>query len=316
MCKNGTLCALACALALGRAAAADFDSVRTCEIDAGTAYAGDAALYFDFAAEPRGASVARDAGGQAHDGVAEGCAWCAEGRFAGGALAFSGNASSVTVPGAPDFPSWDAYSASVWFLHDGGGERGPQYGHKILDRTSPDHDWHLSLRPEGHAADTGAVGLSLYESGRRLRLEDASRNWADGDWHHAVVIRNGRHGELWIDGVRRAASENMFAVHGAGPFCIGNSRSADRHQRTGWSGRLDEVRVFARALTQEEVARLYTVGAAGTGDGRVTFASDVEFAGGVSVAGPAVFAEGIRYVRPRGDLALGSETDGRVSHAE
>ena len=314
-CGRGVmLVALACAAGLDADAALAVDTLRTRTIDAGSPYASDAVLYYDFAGETAASGVVKDASGSDYDGVAEGCVWEPDGRFAGGAVALAGNASAIVVYRAPDFTSWDRYSASLWFLHDGGGDRGPQYGHKMLDRTTVDHDWHLGLRPEDPRGEEGVVGLFLYEAGRRTSLTDASRSWCDGGWHHVAVIRDGNHGELWIDGVRRAATEGMFGVRSAGPLCVGNSRSADRHQRKGWSGLLDEIRIFDRPLTAAEVVRLYERGVVSADSDRVTVGAGVEIRGDLSVAGAVRFDEGVRYVRPMGDLPMGVHVKGTVPH--
>lgn len=315
MCGRGVmLVAVACAAGFEAGAALAVDVLRTRTIDAGSPYASDAVLYYDFAVATAASGVVKDASGSDYDGVCEGCTWESEGRFAGGAMAFSGNASAIVAYRAPDFTAWDRYSASLWFLHDGGGDHGPQYGHKMLDRTTVDHDWHLGLRPEDARGEEGVVGLFLYEGGRRTSLTDASRSWCDGGWHHVAVVRDGAHGELWIDGVRRAETEDMFGVRGAGPLCVGNSRSADRHQRKGWSGLLDEIRIFDRPLTPAEIVRLAERGVVAAETGQVSFGADVEVRGGLTVAGPARFDEGIRYVRPMGDLPMGVHTKGTVAH--
>ena len=309
------LVALACVQAPGVSGALAVDTIRTREIAAGASYGADAALHFDFAAEPAAGRIVVDASGRGRHGLAEGCAWRADGRFAGGALAFAGNASAVVAEAAPAFTAEEAYSASVWFRHDGGGDLGPQYGHKILDRTSPGHDWYLCLRPEGHADDAGSVLFVLGEGAHRVVLEDASQNWADGVWHHAVVLRDGGRGELWLDGTLRASTGAMASVLGTAPFCVGNSRSADRFQRTGWSGLLDEVRLFTRALAPEEIAGLCRNGTAAGGDGTVTFASDVRVEGALTVSGAATFEGGVRLARPSGDLSMGGYADGTVPDA-
>ena len=308
------LVALACAAGGSGYAALSVDTLRTRTIDPGSPYASDAVLYYDFAVETPTSGVVKDASGSDYDGVAEGCAWEADGRFAGGAMAFSGNNSAVVMYRAPDFTTWERYSASLWFLHDGGGDRGPQYGHKILDRTTVDHDWHLSLLPENPQGAEGVIGLHLYEANRRTSLTDASRSWCDGAWHHVAVIRDGGHGELWIDGVRRAVTENMFGVRNAGTLCLGNSRSADRHQRKGWSGLLDEVRIFDRPLTPTEIVRLAERGVVVENGDRITLGADIEVRGGLSVTGASRFESGIRYVRPSGDLPTGDSAKGAVPH--
>lgn len=308
---------LASAASLEAGAAVAVDAVRTRTIDGETPFVTDAVLYFDFAAENGGAAgVVQDVSGHAHEGIAAGCVWSADGRFAGGAMGFTGNGSAITVYAAPDFTTWERYSASIWFRHDGQGDTGPQYGHKLLDRTSLGHDWHLSLVPEGADGEEGRLGLHLYEEGRRLSLTDRSCNWCDGTWHHAVVVRDGTRGELWIDGARRAETREMFGVRGEVPFCIGNSRSADRHQRKGWSGQLDEIRLFDRALGADEITGLYERGSFETEGNRVVFATDVAVAGSLTVSGPVVFSLGARCLRTRGDVVSEDGRNGSGRHAE
>lgn len=152
-------------------------------------------LYYDFAADSGNGRVV-DASWNGRDGASSECVWTNAGRFADGAFAFAGNVSGVNAGTELDFPRWSEYTVSVWFLYDGGGDVGPQYGIKMVDKTSFFHDWHLSLHPVGHDQDTGAVGLTLYENGVSRSLADETRNWGDGQWHHAVVVRRGTRGEL------------------------------------------------------------------------------------------------------------------------
>lgn len=308
--KLGFLVALLGAAGLPAAELA-VETVRTRTIDAMPRGFADEALHYDFAERIGASGVVVDRSGQARHGVCTDCRWNDIGCRDNGSAQFNGNASRIDVPDAPAFPSWEAYTVSVWFLHLPSGDLGPQYGQKMLDRTSPGHDWHLSLRPAGHAGDGGAVGIFLHEGTNDVALADATRNWGDGFWHHLVAVRDGAHGELWVDGRLRALTEGMFGVGGAGALCVGNSRSADRLQRKGWSGLLDEVRVFGRALAEAEIAALYAGGDVAGEKGQVTFTSSVEVQGSLVVSGRATFGGGVRLARPQGELPMGEVSDAR-----
>ena len=268
---------------------------------------GECALYYDFAEAPADGVVA-DRSGNGHDGVASGCDWTSAGRFHGGAMAFDSNADSVNAGTDLDFPAWERYTVSLWFRHDGGGDKGPQYGHKMLDKTDWYHDWHLHLHPPGQeGGGAGEIGLTLYEARREAGFADNSRNYADGAWHHVAVVRDGTYGEFWVDGtLHSSTSTDMMSVTNSAPVCVGNSYSGDSFQRKGWHGQLDEIRIFDRALSMDEVCALHAEGTIRLG---VYFDGGVDVRGGLDVAGGAAFG-GAVYARPLGDLSCGAFTNG------
>jgi len=268
-------------------------------------------LYLPFEAD-EGGSVT-DAGGNGHGGAALNCAWTNGGRFAGGAMSFNGSDSSVGFPTVPDFPSWGAYSVSAWFLHDGGGCADPQYGHKIIDKTSWDHEFYISLYPPPNSLGLpGFVSFVAYEGGSKISIYDASYNYADTNWHHVAVVRDQSAVQLWIDGVLKDSTNNMLSVYSESALCVGNSFSGDSYQRTSWSGLIDEVRVYGRALTGTEIGKLYAEGLLvllPPPPTAVTVAGDLGVAGVLSAAGPAAFNGGVRHCLPLGDLSSGIYTN-------
>jgi hypothetical protein len=83
----------------------------------------------------------------------------------------------------------------------------------------------------------------------------------DNKWHSVVCTRSGSTGTFYIDGVP-ALSGNLTssAIAANGSFQIG----AIHNGASGWaynsSGSLDDVRIYNRALSAQEVAQLYTQG--------------------------------------------------------
>jgi hypothetical protein len=80
-----------------------------------------------------------------------------------------------------------------------------------------------------------------------------------GEWHHITTVGSGKSLEIYVDGIRKATapgggnnygrSEFNFNVGGGGVFdARGN----------GFSGQIDEVSFWKRALSSEEVGRLFT----------------------------------------------------------
>lgn len=300
------LCLMSALGALALGAATVVDTVRTREIAATDALGAE--LCWDFSETDDGTGVVRDASGHAREGRATGCCWTDAGRFSGGACQFMGNASGISAGKGLDVPAWERYSVSVWFLHDGGGDRGPGYGHKILDKSSPNHDWYLALHPSGRGTDTGSIVFTLREGACALTLGDAACDYGDGAWHHLVVTRAGAHGELWLDGELCDTSDALFGVTNNVPLRAGNSNSPDHFQRLGWSGLLDEIQVFDHALTGDEIEALFLGTTAG--GGTVRFVSDVSVEGSLAVSGAVRFSGSVRWLRPLGDLSCGTFANG------
>jgi len=210
-------------------------------------------LFYPF--QENAGAIALDASGIGYTGKVSGCVWVNPGPFNGGAMSFDGVDDYVEVGSAPNFPTWNVYSVSVWFRHNGGGDFGPGYGHKIVDKTSFYHDWKMAVFP-----DTGVLYVSIIEGNKYLGFSNNDINYVDNKWHHVVFIRNGTLGEFWVDGTLKSSSGGMFSVYSSSKLCIGNSQSSDAFQRKSWSGLLDEVRIFDRVVSSNEVVSLYKDG--------------------------------------------------------
>src|SRR5205085_2343591 len=82
----------------------------------------------------------------------------------------------------------------------------------------------------------------------------------DGTWHHVVAARLGSTLSLYLDGALAAesSSSGVTNVNGANPFVVGASPCA-----SAYTGAIDEIHIFNRALTQAEVQSIYNAGSAG-----------------------------------------------------
>ena len=144
-----------------------------------------------------------------------------------------------------------------------------------------------------------------------VALVDGSSNYIDNAWHHAVAVRDGTNGWLWVDGVLKASSTRMFAVGSSlsTRLYIGYSYSSSSSHRKCWSGLLDEVRVYDHALRAEEIADLYAEGAVSLCVPAVSVTTNLVVRGGLTVTGGVSFTRGVHYSRPLGDLSCGIYTN-------
>ena len=103
----------------------------------------------------------------------------------------------------------------------------------------------------GGSLGTNAIGLSQWGDAV------GQAGWNDGNWHHVVGRNNGQLWELWVDGVLRA-SKTMTTSPTAGTIRIGgNGQSGTPGANYNYTGQLDDIRVFATAGTNEQIATLF-----------------------------------------------------------
>jgi hypothetical protein len=107
---------------------------------------------------------------------------------------------------------------------------------------------------------TNTVAGIIETSGGIDHIATSTRTYNDGQWHYAVMTYDGTTLRLYIDGVQVASKSTGGAVPdntGTQPVRVGaNSRAADRF----FTGNVDEVRVWNRALTSTEVSNAYNSG--------------------------------------------------------
>ncbi|MFA6563246.1 MAG: LamG-like jellyroll fold domain-containing protein [Verrucomicrobiia bacterium] len=80
---------------------------------------------------------------------------------------------------------------------------------------------------------------------------------ADGLWHHAAAVFDGEVMRVYLDGaqVGALARPGAVAAGGSARGCIGSSNGGECFR-----GQMDELRIYADALTGDEVRRLYRNG--------------------------------------------------------
>jgi len=100
---------------------------------------------------------------------------------------------------------------------------------------------HLGL---GGAGDT--AGRILFQSGNSPAIAgtDSIPRWT---WAHVVLVRDGEQITVWLNGRQQLRTQARTAT--AGQIFIGGRSDSD----SNWEGRLDEVALFDRALTAQEI---------------------------------------------------------------
>jgi hypothetical protein len=152
---------------------------------------------------------------------------------------FNGNGDYIDVP-TISIP--DAITVAAWVYS----ERFAQNGF-VVTKNPVNTQWALFFASDGFLKWRGA-GVD-----KNVLCAAPSNN----AWHHIVGKQAGTSGSLYVDG-RLCASATLPAI-GNAPASI----SIGRYDIVGFDyffGRIDEVRIYNRALSDAEVAQLFTVG--------------------------------------------------------
>ncbi len=186
-------------------------------------------------------SVAYDSSGAGNHGTVRNAQWV-PGRF-GRALRFDGRSSFVEVPDSPSLNPRKELTLEAWILPfswDVG------FNRRVMQKSGLQDDRQYRLTAEWglfkfDIFEVGGVAASLPQPGR---------------WHHVVGVYDGRKVQLWVDGKLAAEREAKGEIPvTTSPLFVGTKRAYA--PRSDWfNGLIDEVRVYNRALSPEEIRKL------------------------------------------------------------
>jgi len=198
--------------------------------------------------------IAQDASGHGHDGrLKNGPQWEEEGKV-GGALRFDGLDDVVEVPYSPDFDLQLGLTIVGWFFL----EAEPDVG--------PGNDWRLMVGRNGFKP----YGLVLEQS-RRLsgsvyigderQLLRSEGGLPVGEWVHVAYTYDGARGlaRIYLDGLLDAEALQAAGSIDAREHMVRISMPSPKQPQEfrAWEGLIDEVRIYGRALSEEEIQELY-----------------------------------------------------------
>jgi hypothetical protein len=184
-------------------------------------------------------SAAMDASGNGNNGSLTGTTWVATGKF-GAALSFNGTSSLVTVPDSASLDLTNGMTVEAWV------------------RPTSSSGWHTILLKES----TGTFAYALYSHNNSNRpasyiTVEATERFINGSvalqlntWTHVATTYDGSNLRIYINGVLRGTRSGTGAMAvSAAPLRIGGNAISGEY----FSGLIDEVRVYNRALTATEI---------------------------------------------------------------
>ncbi|MFF4037388.1 exo-alpha-sialidase [Streptomyces sp. NPDC001816] len=167
-----------------------------------------------------------------------------------GALEFDGTDDAVRLPYRPGLPLGSGdFTASLWFRYAATTGEQPLLWMGGIGTTQP------QVWVRGEPANHRVQGLITVRNGAAapqtafVRTDTA---YNDGQWHHAVLRRGGGLLSLSVDGTQSAVADVPGSVSRNSPFGVHLGQRMD--SRAFFTGAIDEVHVWDRALTDEELS--------------------------------------------------------------
>lgn len=136
-------------------------------------------------------------------------------------------------------------------------------------------------------------GNNCNVGGAGWMMNNVNAIYTDGSWHHLVFTYNGTNSRVYIDGAQ--ISNTIFPTSvidncPGGKFIIGVNYAGG----IGFNGQIDDIGVWNRALTQQEITSLYQ-GCGGSITSSITPQGNTTFCAGNSVVLNATNGTGYTY---------------------
>lgn len=175
--------------------------------------------------------------------------WTNDSKIGTGAYKFDGNTNLIAIPNNIQSLKHDAITISFWFFVTSGTQQYSDWGSYII-----------------HNGNVSSVAGSIYTfamntSGNITWAWDGNYSamqsplaYNDGRWHHTVGTWDGSISKLYIDGTevkRLNITTNTSGVIGS--MYIGKRNGYSR----AFKGQIDDVRIYATALSDSDIKELY-----------------------------------------------------------
>ncbi|MFZ1678173.1 MAG: LamG-like jellyroll fold domain-containing protein, partial [Saprospiraceae bacterium] len=171
-------------------------------------------------------------------------------------LKFDGDADSVLVPNAVQLIS-DYTTVSFWIRVDGQNlADGEAY---ILDFGNYDERWKISLPVHRQIVWTTNSKNAIDDHFIHDMDSGGGNDLVIGFWWYVTMVHDGTDDIIYIDG----SEVNRFAVAGtlnSTARSLGIANNLENPGKSYFHGALDEIKIYNKALTGDEVSQLYTLG--------------------------------------------------------
>ena len=171
----------------------------------------------------------------------------------GGALAFNGSSDFVVISNSPSINNiTSAISVSCWADPQSSSQNAGIVA-KWNSGGQIDNSWIISV---GQDVANNKWGFSLQQSDNAIRSIGPATTFIATNWYHVVLVAGGTNLSAYVNGANIGNTAYDGTIKStARNVTIGKLRTQDALY--SFNGRVDDVLIFNRALTQAEITQLY-----------------------------------------------------------
>ncbi|CAB4010809.1 Hypothetical predicted protein, partial [Paramuricea clavata] len=177
-----------------------------------------------------------------------------------GAASFAGYLSKLRIPNLNAYKWGSKLSLSLWFKSNSGStagiiNNGAVYTDVVRNRTKVVGSWEIRLTSGG--SNKNRIGAAIVTSHSAKAWENVTTAFSN-HWHHLVMVYNGKKIEFYHNShLKFSESLQGEIVTKNSDVIIGLTKYGYYAQDGYFSGYMDEVKLFKKALNAHEVQQLY-----------------------------------------------------------
>ena len=202
-------------------------------------------------------NVVKDSSGNDNDGIIYGAIWV-DGKF-GKALYFDGQDDYVEVPDSSSLNPTEQIAIESWYkpLSFMGAGNEPIVDKSYTSHNPPYYQYLLGVTGDGYPNVPASFSFSSSINNQAISTHTGQGFWKIGQWYHIIGIYDSTSVKLYVNGELISSKPASGALNNFGTkLRIGTYVNFNAFLH----GTIDEIRIYNRALSPEEVKQHYESG--------------------------------------------------------
>ncbi|HEX2937082.1 MAG TPA: LamG domain-containing protein [Bacteroidales bacterium] len=166
----------------------------------------------------------------------------------------------ITIPNSASLNMRDAITVGAWVNSDYyvGGGFDPIVAKPYYSHTEPFYQYQLGMSGDYWKGNKYTFGFAVSLNGVRYGVNSSPIKWIPGNWYFVVGTYNGNLLKIFVNGVEISSYSVIGQIDDFGQnLWIGHGNNNGNSNLGYTPAGIDEVRIYNRALTQEEIVALY-----------------------------------------------------------